>query len=133
VVKSVIEAHMARTGTEVQLTEAEVPGLSAAAKICLYRFVQEGLNNAWRYAEGQGQRVAMEVAGARLTVVVSDEGPGYPAVAQPMAEDGGMGLAGLRDRVESLGGTLETGNRAAQPGRPAGAEMRMVLDVESVT
>ncbi len=132
VIRSVVDAHVARTGLPVRVSgdDGPVPSMSPAAKICLYRFLQEGLNNAWRYAEGRGQSVGLSVAGNRLDVTVSDEGPGFPAVPQPAGEDGGMGLAGLRDRIESLGGVLELANRAATPERAAGADMRMILELE---
>ncbi len=133
VLASVVEAHQARTGGVVHILgdEVSLPDLSAAAKICLYRFVQEGLNNGWRYAEGKGQSLMTEVAGGRLTVTVGDEGGGFPSVPQPMDDAGGMGLPGLRDRVESLGGTLECVNRPATASRPGGADLRMILELET--
>lgn len=144
-IRSITEAHAARTGTDVAL-DCDLPDdvvLPAAVKICLYRFVQEGLSNAWRYAEGKGQSVQLSMKGPHLTLVVADSGPGYPAHALagtgtiagpdglPEASDGsrgdfgGMGLSGLRDRVESLGGTMTTG------GRPDGhgAVLKMELDM----
>jgi hypothetical protein len=127
---SVIEAHKARTGTAATLTGAEtaLPDLSAAAKICLYRFVQEGLNNAWRHADGRGQEVDLALRGRQLVVSVRDQGPGFAGASVPQLEDGGMGLAGLRDRVESLGGMLEMLNNDSPTG---GAELRMTLEVET--
>ena len=133
VLASVVEAHQARTGTPVHLNGADtgLPDLSAAVKICLYRFVQEGLNNAWRYADGKGQSVTLTLTGARLSVTVGDDGPGFPASPVPRHDGGGMGLSGLRDRVESLGGTLDRAHRPATPERPAGADLNMVLELES--
>ncbi|MBT9244457.1 ATP-binding protein [Gemmobacter fulvus] len=129
IVAGLAEAHRARTGTEVAVTcDADsLPPLAAPVKTCLYRFVQEGLNNAWRHAQGQGQQVRLGTEAGALVLRVLDSGPGFaPAKAETGAEpDGGgsgLGLAGLRDRVEALGGSFETINRPE-----GGAEVRMVL------
>ena len=56
---SVVRAHEQRTGTSVELSLPDHdPQLSQSEKICIYRLVQEGLNNATRHAGGVGQRVA---------------------------------------------------------------------------
>lgn len=131
IVRGVAEAHAARTGAGVAVA-CDVPGdagLTQAAKICLYRFVQEGLNNAWRYAGGAGQEVALSLNGATLQLAVRDRGPGVPDPSPDLPDEGsefsGIGLSGLRDRVESLGGMFEMRNRADGPG----AEITMELDV----
>jgi signal transduction histidine kinase len=117
------EAHAARTGTDVELEVA--PALSGdlplSVKTCIYRAVQEGLTNAWRHAEGMGQKVRLTLDGDLLRLSVLDRGPGL-AHPLPGAEDGqedgnsGMGLAGLTDRVESLGGHLALRRRMDGPG-----------------
>lgn len=127
IVQSVAEAHAARTGAQVAVT-CDMPHdrtLSAAAKICIYRFVQEGLNNGWRYGGTGGQAVHLAHTAGRLRLAVRDTGPGF-GPAEPGTEDGGgMGLAGLRDRVESLGGVFTARNRTDGPG----AEIIMELEV----
>ncbi|MEI2808241.1 sensor histidine kinase [Albidovulum sp.] len=131
IVRAVAETHAARTGTQVDVDcgVGEDAGLTPAVKICLYRFVQEGLNNAWRYAGGAGQQVALSFQAGTLRLAVSDRGPGVAAAPSAVTDaDGefsGIGLSGLRDRVESLGGTFEMRDRADAPG----AEMVMELDV----
>lgn len=131
IVQAVAEAHAARTGKPVAVT-CDVPsddGLTQAAKICLYRFVQEGLNNAWRYAGGCGQEVALALKDGLLRLAVRDRGPGIAANANGLPQGGGdfsgIGLSGLRDRVESLGGVFTLRNRDDGPG----AEISMELDV----
>lgn len=128
----VADAHTARTSLPVQVQGLEdfAPELWPAGKICLYRFVQEGLNNAWKYAQGQAIELRAEMQGSRMTVTVSDEGPGFPEPLQVSEDGGGMGLSGLRDRVESLGGVVEMQNRAATAERPSGADLKMILDLE---
>jgi signal transduction histidine kinase len=77
-------------------------------QICIYRFVQEGLNNTYRHGAAIGQTVHVVSDGRELTVEVADKGPGFSH--SNSFGGGGLGLAGLRARVESLGGkfSLET-------------------------
>src|SRR5690606_32547563 len=59
VLRQVVQAHEARSGTTVALdVRPPLPGLDQAERIALYRFVQEGLNNATRHGGGVGQAVA---------------------------------------------------------------------------
>jgi len=95
--------HEQRTGTVVKAAIGMLPAnLSPALKACIYRFVQEGLNNAFRHAAGAGQAVRVAESGAEIFVEVSDTGPGFSP--SDVGRGDRLGLAGLRDRVESLGG-----------------------------
>ena len=109
VVELAVRQHEQRTGTDVNTTIGVLPtNMSSLHKVCVYRFVQEGLNNAYRHAAGVGQTVQADFDGDELTVEVADKGPGFSP--SNSVGGGGLGLAGLRDRVESLGGkfSLET-------------------------
>lgn len=128
ILRGVAETHAARTGAAVAIqcdaTTAEVP---SAVKICCYRFVQEGLNNGWRHALGKGQEVRLSVQGDLLRLRVLDRGPGFAYLPVDFgSDDSGLGLPGLTDRVESLGGHIEALNRQDGPG----AELRMELDLK---
>jgi signal transduction histidine kinase len=74
-----------------------------------FRVVQEALTNARRHAPGQPVGIELDDAGAELRVSVVNPLPPKP----PSGAGGGRGLAGMRERVEALGGTLETGVRGA--------------------
>ncbi|MBB3236224.1 signal transduction histidine kinase [Phyllobacterium endophyticum] len=102
IVQRAVRAHQYHTGTSVELTMAgSAPELGPSAKICIYRFVQEALNNSFRHAGGIRQRVVQSVQGQRMVIEVFDGGPGFdPEIIGRTS----IGLAGLRDRVESLGG-----------------------------
>lgn len=101
------QRHERHTGTHVSVDlEAMPDGVSLAIKSCFFRLVQEGLTNAFRHAEGIGQQVAARCQGDIIEVCVLDRGPGLMANTDP-DPDGGLGLAGLRDRVESLGGEFD--------------------------
>ena len=102
ILSRVVQAHEQRTGSRVHM---EVAGssqpLPAAAKICIYRFAQEALNNAYRHGRGICQSIRQSCEEGRVVVEISDGGPGFdPENIRPDA----VGLVGLRERVESLGG-----------------------------
>ncbi len=129
-VQGLAEAHKARTGAEVAVDTRVEPGvdLPEAVKICIYRFVQEGLNNGWRHAEGRGQEVRLSLNRQDLSLIVADRGPGFAAPPPGPGADGtSLGLAGLADRVESLGGQFSARNRNG-----GGAELAMSLDLRGV-
>ncbi len=83
------------------------PELDLSTKTCVYRFLQEAVSNARRHGGGPS-RIAVDIGGDRLRVTVRDEGPGFdPAAPTGVRPDGGQGLAGLRDRAESIGGHID--------------------------
>ncbi len=97
-----VALHEERTGTKVLVTIDELPASTPhALKICAYRFVQEGLTNAYRHANAAGQRV-VAAGGERLVISVADSGPG---LNQKTARKG-LGLTGMKARIEAIGGTL---------------------------
>ena len=104
VVERAVRAYRQRTGARVALvqeTPGDIPVLPTAMRICVYRFVQETLNNGYRHAKAEGQSVRLTVTGNTVIVETADTGPGFEvASVQPKS----LGLAGLRERIESLGG-----------------------------
>lgn len=125
IIRQVARMHEQRTGTTVRLSLAEVPdAISPPEKICIYRFLQEALTNSFRHAAGRGQSVAQRVEGGALVIEVSDGGPGFDLfVPQP----GSLGLSGLRDRIESIGGTFEVETSSS------GTLLRMILSMDGRT
>jgi signal transduction histidine kinase len=101
-----VRAHERRTGSRVQLDVAPLPEQAALpVKITVYRVLQESLNNSYRHAGGANQQIRAFMDGDILALEVSDDGPGF--VDQPSTTfNGHLGLAGMRERVESLGGTF---------------------------
>ncbi|MEX0969852.1 MAG: ATP-binding protein [Paracoccaceae bacterium] len=104
----VCEIHTARSDCAVNLNTEGLgtPDLDHAHKTCLHRFVEEALNNGFKHAGGAGQSVRAHMQAGWLHVDVCDAGPGGAQITQASA-NGGMGLRGLADRIESLGGRFE--------------------------
>lgn len=110
----VVRAHERRTGTRVALELGAVPGeASLPLKITTYRLIQEALNNAARHASGTGQRVRVACTEGALEVEISDSGPGF-VVEQAGVQEGRLGLFGMRERVESLGGSFQVRSAPGQ-------------------
>lgn len=105
ILERAVRAHEQRTNVHVALTTSGAsPAMAPAAKICVYRFVQEGLNNGFRHAKGVGQEVRQTYEHGRLTVNVIDRGDGFDPEAAGLRN---LGLIGLRERIESLGGKFD--------------------------
>jgi signal transduction histidine kinase len=103
--------HERRTRTSVLRSLSDLPvTVPHFVKICVYRFIQEALSNAFRHAGGKGQRVAAWAEGDMIVVQVEDKGPGLSTPEGPPGHVR-LGLTGLWDRIESLGGVLEVTSR----------------------
>jgi signal transduction histidine kinase len=76
------------------------PGLDRAA----FRILQESLTNVLRHGSGTGAKVSVIYLPDRLELTVCDSGA---SMAAAVAE--GRGIAGMRERAVSLGGTLDAG------------------------
>jgi signal transduction histidine kinase len=108
--------EQARTaGLQVSLIRVGDPGpLPSGSRLALYRICQEALTNVLKHG-GEGVKVVVALSwtasGAALTVT-DRGGAGVPEV-DPEAEEPlarlGLGLLGMRERAEIVGGTLEAG------------------------
>jgi signal transduction histidine kinase len=122
-----VRAHERRTGSRVKLDVAPLPEQAALpVKITVYRVIQESLNNSYRHAGGANQQIRAFMDGDVLALEVSDNGPGF--VPQPTATfNGHLGLAGMRERVESLGGTFSV---KSEIGKGTQVSARLALRAE---
>ena len=115
VAQRAVEAHPRHAEAPVGLRYDGPPDprLDASARICAYRFLQEALSNAARHAaERAGRRRSRGRRGCRRHR--RDRGPGLRSGAAVGPADGGQGLAGLRDRAESIGGEVEIESAAGR-------------------
>lgn len=114
IVARVVRTHERRTNTRVQVETNALPAqASLPIKITLYRVIQEALTNAFRHAGGIGQRVVVNAQNNVLTIHISDQGPG--ANGHTKSDDAEhLGIVGMRDRVESLGGTFQINGISGQ-------------------
>jgi signal transduction histidine kinase len=104
--------------------ELEVPALGRLpepVEVAAYYAVSEALTNATRHGRASGVEVSAEVSGGTLRVCVRDDGAGG---ADPLR---GSGLAGLKDRIEALGGTFSI-HSPAGGGTTVSCELPVVTD-----
>ena len=103
--------RLAHPVTPVTITLAGELALPAKVQVALYRICQESLTNALKHA-GPGARVLVSVAWGKNTVdlTIADSGgsASQPYRANPDAGLG-LGLIGMRERAELVGGSLHAG------------------------
>ena len=93
-------------------TDVKVVGdprqLPPDAELMLFRITQEALTNARRHSGANQVSVRVEFADSSTKVTVSDNGRGFetPTRAGDLARIGKLGLAGMQERAQLLGGTL---------------------------
>jgi signal transduction histidine kinase len=88
-----------------------LPPLSSAAELAIFRALQEGLVNVIRHAAASRVDVCLSVRDGQVELEVTDDGTGLPVGArlEQFERDGHMGLAGMRERILSIGGTVVVG------------------------
>lgn len=80
-----------------------LPALSDAKAIGLFRILQEALTNVMRHAQAHTVELTLVVEGAHLRLTISDDGAGFvQAPGRPVS----FGLVGMRERVLIMGGQL---------------------------
>lgn len=86
----------------------EVRELSGAMSISLYRVLQEALTNVAKHAQASRVRVSLTRAAKHVRLAVADDGRGFDPDLAPIAlQQSGIGLLGMRERLELLEGRLE--------------------------
>jgi signal transduction histidine kinase len=101
-----IDDHRRRSGTPVARHLEQLPEQAPLSiKIALLRTLHEALSNATRHGGGVDVRVDLRADADTLQLTVTDHGPGFDVdVAE---RSGRLGIAGMRERAELLGGTFE--------------------------
>jgi len=95
---------------EVTVDTENVPDdLPDDYSICIYRLVQEALNNAVRHSNAKSARVAVDRTPGALTVRVTDDGKGFDT-----SRSRGLGMLGMEERVKRLDGSLSVESRPGQ-------------------
>jgi signal transduction histidine kinase len=108
-----------RSGVRTSLSAPQsLPPLPPEAELALFRALQEALANVARHADAAAVEIMISAGAGRIQLAVRDDGRGLPAGrAEDYESRGHMGLAGMRERIAALGGTVRV------HGAPAGGVM----------
>lgn len=93
-------------GVRIEVSAAELEHLEADCATALYRIFQEAVMNACKYSRAELIEVALAQTGEAITLRIEDHGIGFNP-ASPALGGGGLGLVGMRERAELVGGTLD--------------------------
>lgn len=110
----------------VVIAPDQLPPLTTAVEVALYRIAMEALTNIQRHAGAS--RCTIEVAvvrsGQTIRLDISDNGRGLPPVGRTVS---GVGLATMRERAAELGGTLRL-ESAPGAGTTIRAELPLIVE-----
>ena len=116
------QAHAGvQVDVDVALADAQ---LGSDAALALYRAAQEGITNALRHGHARHLRLALRVHGDALHFELLDDGDGL--AADSLQRPGHHGLGWLRERIESLGGTV-----TLQATQPRGVRLRADVPLQA--
>ncbi len=107
--RSLVGEFGERSGMRVELAApTSLPPLSAEAELALFRALQEALSNVLRHADARTVDVGISVQREGVLLEVRDDGRGLRNGVDPeeLELTGHMGLAGMRERIGALGGTV---------------------------
>jgi signal transduction histidine kinase len=104
-----VEGFARRSGIHVELElPDEILRLAEDRETALFRVVQESLINIHRHADSPVAHVRLRHHADTVILEIEDEGRGIPVADNAMAQSSlGVGIAGMRERMEQLGGRLE--------------------------
>ena len=95
-------------GADVTLTvEGDAGRLPATTGLAVYRIVQEALTNAAKHAPGSPTTVRLTVGAGEVTLTADSQA--VPGAGNEPSTGNGLGLASMRERAESLGGSCHAG------------------------
>src|SRR6516165_7085770 len=87
----------------IQLAVNDLPHLQPSISLCLYRVTQEALHNVIRHSLANTVQVELGGDDQRVLLRITDDGVGFDLSRQTE----GLGLHSMRERIRSVGGTIE--------------------------
>jgi signal transduction histidine kinase len=114
-----------RTSMDVSVaTELDSDDLPDEYKTCVYRVVQEALNNCAHHSRATIVRIRVKQTPDRLTLVIQDNGQGFDA-----AHIKGLGLLGIQERVARIGGISKIHSQPGE-GTILSVELPFAIEIE---
>ena len=123
-----LRRELAQPGLDITFTHENVPQeLSPDLTLCVYRVVQEALQNAVKYSGARRVAVSMRSGPGGLTLSIADDGAGFEVNG---AWGQGLGLISMRERLEAIGGTFHI---LSTPGAGTRIDIAVPLDAEAAS
>lgn len=120
-----VEEFERQHGIAIQLAPIpRLPNLNPAIKTCLYRLLEEALSNVVTHARATTTKVSVKRRRHELVMHIRDNGVGYDAGSVQPGD--ALGLVGMREIVDSLGGSLTLQSRVGR-----GTFVEVVVPVEN--
>lgn len=94
----------ARQQVEIAFESSDVPRPSREVSLCLFRVLQEALQNAIKHSGAKRMDVRLGENGGTIHLLVRDFGRGFDI--ESALRNGGLGLTSMRERVRLVGGTI---------------------------
>jgi signal transduction histidine kinase/ABC-type uncharacterized transport system substrate-binding protein len=127
-VSALCKEFTARQGIAVDFSPENVPRVvSPDVALCLFRIVQEGLQNLRKHSGASRAQVSLRKNGDRLFLSVCDEGSGFDT--KEIRNKVGLGIPSMGERVRLLGGQFEI---QSEPGKGTRIEACVPLSQETV-
>jgi PAS domain S-box-containing protein len=99
-----------RSGLDIEYKGVEMGPLPDLISMTFYRVLQEGLTNVTKHAQASHIRVELSHENEQITLIVADDGCGIERAAKTAGQ--GMGIQGMRERLEALGGIFRLETRS---------------------
>jgi len=98
-----------RSGIDIKVeTHGISRRFSPEVELVLFRIAQEALRNVWRHSQATGAEVTVEFGERKIRITVNDNGKGFdlPDATGDLVKQGRLGLAGMQERIQLVGGSL---------------------------
>ena len=100
-----------QSGIKIGFAESHTPpSLPPDVALCIYRLIQEALQNVVRHSGASSAQVELQFEGSNLKLTVTDSGAGFDPNAA--SRKGGLGLISMEERVRLVHGTLDILSRS---------------------
>ena len=117
-----LQTALSQAGMRITFTHETVPErLPQDLTLCLFRVVQEALQNALKYSRARTVSVHLIGGATELSLTIADDGIGFDV---DKAWGNGLGLVSIRERIDAVGGTFEI---HSTPGAGTRLEMRVTF------
>ena len=106
-IRSYLRSYSKRTGIRAHFTEHGMEQrLPPEVEVCVYRIAQEALTNVARHSGARNAVLALSRSDEGLSMTIEDDGRGVDGKALRVPSAHGLGVIGMRERAQALGGTF---------------------------